>query len=380
MSSSERPYPSLSGIDWRWALPRLALVFAVTRLLAVGVAALAEWTHPATAELLRVDDRPILSSLTLWDGQFYIGIAADGYHADPSYGPDYAFYPGFPVLVRLVSLLTLGDLPLAAVLAANLAFAAALVVLYVLSLHYLSPDRAILSLWFLTLAPGSIALALSYTEALFLLLSAAAFLAAERRHYVWAGVLLALLTLTRVQGILLILPIWWLIVSREGWRPSRAWLPLVIAPALVLAWLAWLWWLTGDPLAPMSAQDFWNPEADVTVAGEGGVDVAEHRMGFADTGVLALWIGSIAFYCFLFVFFRHDRIRPAYWLLSILTVAAVFLSGSLQSAPRYLAMAWPFAWVLANRQSRLGRGLVLAVFVTLHVSLLWLAFTWRVPP
>ena len=380
MSSPEHPPPRLSEIDWRWALPRLALIFAVTRLLAIMVAAAAEWTHPGTAELLRVDDRPILSSLTLWDGQYYIGIADDGYHADPSYGPDYAFYPGFPVLVRLVSLLTFGDLALAAVLAANLAFAAALVVLYVLSLQYLSRERAILSLWFLALAPGSVALALSYTEPLFLLLSAAAFLAAERRHYVWAGVLLALLTLTRVQGILLILPLWWLIVSRQGWRPSRAWLPLCIAPALVLVWLAWLWWLTGDPLAPMSAQDYWNPEADVSVAGESGVDVAEHRMGFAGTGVLALWIGSIAFYSFLFVFFRHDRIRPAYWMLAILTVAAVFLSGSLQSAPRYLAMAWPFAWVLANRHSRLGQGLALVAFAILHVSLLWLAFTWRVPP
>jgi hypothetical protein len=48
--------------------------------------------------------------------------------------------------------------------------------------------------------------------------------------------------------------------------------------------------------------------------------------------------------------------------------------------PRYLAVAWPFDWVLAGRRSRIGRSAVLATFALLHVAALWLAFTWQTPP
>jgi hypothetical protein len=103
-------------------------------------------------------------------------------------------------------------------------------------------------------------------------------------------------------------------------------------------------------------------------------------MGLAPSWIIALWVGSLTFYAFLFVFFRHDRIRPAYWVVAIIGVVTIFLSGRLQSAPRYLAVAWPFDWVLANRTSLAGRSAVLLVFAALQVLLLWLAFTWSVPP
>jgi hypothetical protein len=89
---------------------------------------------------------------------------------------------------------------------------------------------------------------------------------------------------------------------------------------------------------------------------------------------------SIPFYLFLFVFFRHDRIRPAYWLVSLTAFAAVFAGASPFSNARFLAVAWPFSWVLANRRSRIGRGLVLVVFAVGHVVLLWLALAGRVGP
>ena len=80
------------------------------------------------------------------------------------------------------------------------------------------------------------------------------------------------------------------------------------------------------------------------------------------------------------MFFRHDRIRPAYWLVALLALGSIFLAGRLQSAPRYLAVAWPYDWVLAGRASSIGRGVVLAVFAALQVACLWLAFTWQAPP
>ena len=248
-------------IDWRWALPRLAAVFVVTRLLVMLVALGAEASQPVPADIVRVEDRPILASLTLWDGEYYLGIAADGYHADPAYGPDYAFYPGYPATIRALSLVTLGDLGVASVLASNLAFFLALAVLYALSVRYLSRERAILALWFLALAPGAAAFGLSYSDSLFLLLVASAFLAMETRHPWLAGMALALATLTRAPGILLGLPLLALLIARDGWRPTRAWVPLLLAPLALAGWFAWLGWLTGDPLAAISAQAYWEPVA-----------------------------------------------------------------------------------------------------------------------
>ena len=66
--------------------------------------------------------------------------------------------------------------------------------------------------------------------------------------------------------------------------------------------------------------------------------------------------------------------------MAVISLGTEFLSGRLQSAPRYLAVAWPFDWVLASRRSRLGRGVVLVGFVVLQVVLLWLTFTWQAPP
>ncbi len=153
---------------------------------------------------------------------------------------------------------------------------------------------------------------------------------------------------------------------------------------MLLGFYGYLWWLTGDPLAAISAQSYWRTpdpaEAEALVPATATSDEVSLGMGVAPSWIVALWVGSIAFYAFLFVFFRHDRIRPAYWVVAIISLVTVFLSGRLQSAPRYLAVGWPFDWVLANRESRLGRGAVLLVFAVVHVLLLWFAFTWTMPP
>ena len=376
--------PRLSDIDWRWAMPRILLVFLVTRLLVLAVVVAVETTQPAPPEGVRVDERPIIGSLTAWDGSYYVGIAADGYHAEIDDFPDYAFYPGYPIVVRATMLLTGGDAGLAAVVVGNLAFFLALVALYALSVRHLDPARALLSLWFLSLAPGAIAYALSYSDSLLLLLAACAFLAMETRHGWLAGIALALATLTRVPGILLGLPLLMLIIERDGWRPTRAWLPLLLAPLVLVGFYGYLWWLTGDPMAAISAQSYWRApdpaEAEALVPATSTTGEVSLGMGLAPSWIVGLWVGSIAFYVFLFVFFRHDKIRPAYWVVAIISLMTVFLSGRLQSAPRYLAVGWPFDWVLANRESRLGRGAVLLAFAVVHVLLLWFAFTWTMPP
>ena len=375
-------------IDWRWALPRILAVFLVTRLLVLAVAITAETTQPPPPEDVIVDARPILTSLTSWDGRYYTGIAAHGYHADPSYGPDYAFYPGYPIAIRALSLLTLGDIDLAAVLVGNGAFLLLLVALYALSVRYLDRERALLALWFFALAPGAVAYGLAYSESVFVLCLVLAFLALERRHVWLAGIALALATLTRVPGILFGLPLLMLLVSQDGYRPTRRWLPFLLAPAVLLGHYAVLWWVTGDPFAAVSAQAYWHTDPVLDETGalvEGAAPSAafgsEHlALGVAPPWMMLLWLGVLGFHTFLLVYFRPDRIPLPYATVAVLAIATVFISTSWMSSPRFLAVAWPFAWVLANRRSRWGRGAVLAAFALGQVVLLWLAFSWQLAP
>jgi Gpi18-like mannosyltransferase len=376
--------PRLSDIDWRWALPRILLVFVVTRLLVLAVAVAVETTQPAPPEGIRVDERPLLGSLTAWDGRYYLDIVENGYRADADPFPNYAFFPAYPALVRATSVATLGDVGLAAVVVSNLALYAALVTFFALSVRHLTRERAIWSLWFLLLAPGAIGFSMSYTEGLFLLFACGAFLAAETRHPWAAGILLAAATLTRVPGILLALPIVIIYIQRDGLRPSRDWLPLALAPSAMAAFFIHLWDVTGDPLATFRAQDYWRasgPNAvEAVAAGSDHASEATMVIGSAPSWVVGLWVATIAFYAFLFVYFRHDRMPAAYWIVAALGIIGVFASGKLLSAPRYIVASWPFYWVLANRDSSLGRAGVLIIFAAVQVLLLWLAFTWTMPP
>jgi Gpi18-like mannosyltransferase len=141
-------------------------------------------------------------------------------------------------------LLTGGDLALAAVLVSNLAFALALVALYALSVRYLTPERSIGSLWFLSLAPGAIAFSFAYSESLFLLLAVCALLAAELRRPWLVGLALAAAAVSRVPGILLLLPVLAIYVQQRGWRPTREWVPLVLAPLALVAQFVAVWLVT----------------------------------------------------------------------------------------------------------------------------------------
>ena len=64
----------------------------------------------------------------------------------------------------------------------------------------------------------------------------------------------------------------------------------------------------------------------------------------------ALLIATLLFYTFLLVYLRPDRIPPPYLVLALVSLGAVLASLRLQSVARYLAVAWPFAWVLAKRR------------------------------
>lgn len=122
--------------------------------------------------------------------------------------------------------------------------------------------------------------------------------------------------LTRLQGVGLILPLCILMLRQDRWRLR----------------LSQAWGRTGvGSSAP-----------DATVG-------AKFSLYQASLMLTLLWA------VFLVVFVRVDRMRPEYWLIPVVFIAAELSSGSLEAVGRITMLAFPYVWILANRRSLFAR-------------------------
>ena len=369
----------MPALGWRERLSAIALdlrldgglvaLFVASRLI-IGVAAfVAEALIPRNPLLDPGADGPILRSLTSWDGWYYLGIVRDGYQADPVSGAysNIAFPPLYPALVRLLSWPIPGSEGVVAILLSNVAFLVALALLVRLGTPYLGRRRATMAAGLLVIYPFASVFAMAYTESLFLLLMVAAFLAAERGHRAWAGIFLALTVLCRLQGIALILPLLIVMLRQDGWRPRASLGWLLLGPLAGVAFLGYIATVTGAPTAFLDAQQAWGRE------GIGGAP-AGTTIGAMFSPYQGALVAILAASTFLLVFVRVDRLRPEYWLMPVLFIAAELSSGSLEAVGRITMLAFPLVWILANRRSVFARRSWPAVSVGLFAIVAVLQF------
>ncbi len=165
----------------------------------------------AVPVLNRWGDR-LLGVWSRWDGEWFLAIAQNGYRPDNGTS---AFFPLFPLLIKLVNFLLGGNnYLLAGVLVAGGANLACLVLLFELVRRDGGRTLAGRTILYLAAFPTAFFLAAIYTEGLFLAFSLGAFLVARHYRRWWlVGLLVAGASLTRSIGILLLLPLGW-----EWWR------------------------------------------------------------------------------------------------------------------------------------------------------------------
>ncbi len=360
------PGSNLAGLlrhAWSSAPLTILATWAGSRLLVIVVAAVTESFVARNPRLTGGSGGPVLTSLTSWDGWWYLGIARSGYHAAPISGQyhDYAFFPLYPALVRVLSLATPAFDGLIAVLLSNVLFLVALWLLYRLTAEVLDEERALWSCVLLAVFPFSWVFSMAYGESLFLALSLGSLLAAERGRAGWAAILASLAGLTRLPGVLLVVPLALILWRRVRDRRALAWLVLVpLGAALFAVYVAGL---TGSADAIGTAQDAWGR------IGAGAAAAAGQSLGANLDPMLVTFLVTLLGYVFLLVYLRPDRIPLAYAVIPILTLLSVLASGNLQSIGRLGMVAFPFAWILAGRRSRWFRIAWPAVSVVLLAAL-----------
>lgn len=294
---------------WQFAVP-VAMLFCGMLVRYLAYASVVQQPSPAG----------YVATTCIWDCYWYGDIALHGYQAYPEQlnfgGPagiaNWAFFPLYPLFIGLLARLTsLGPAMLGTIVSPLLTLAAAL-----LSWPLFKGDRRAYLLFaaLLLVGPFSFYFSILYSESLFLCLTVLAFVLLSRQNYPGAGVAGALLSATRIVGVLFVFS---MLAEAYGTHRKAGGGPLtfpravrgrpdvifgiLFAPVGMFAFMVLLYRVTGDALAFVHIQRAWdrmlgNPIGYLATAfttpgvpgrDEGLLGVAA-LVGFALSGVLAL--------------------------------------------------------------------------------------------
>jgi hypothetical protein len=259
--------PATVQPTWRRRVGRAGLVYLFSRMCVILGAAIvaaelgadklkqeADFTTAPFADphypngIPSTATRTILDVLTSWDGAWYLKIIRLGYprtvQANVTFNVDdarAAFFPGYPTLVRAVDVALPGGDVLAA-LFVNFVLGFLAVWLTGMIARRLYDDAvAEKAMVLMALFPGSFVLSFAYSEALLITLAAACLLCLLEKRWWWAGVLAALATMTRPNGLALVLAC--AVAAFLAIKRDREWRALVAVLLAPLGWVGFQLWL-----------------------------------------------------------------------------------------------------------------------------------------
>lgn len=302
------------------------------------------------------------------DANWYKDIARLGYEPGPFMTDrqhSWAFFPLWPLTWRAAASLT-GEYPLTGAVLAHLLFLLGLLLLHRTARAFEHDDEdADRAVFYLGIFPASYFFSLPFTESLFLCLTVGSIYAARRERWLVAGLLGALASATRVNGVLL-LPalavLYWQQQRRAGLSLNV--FALLLVPLGLVAYMIYLHGLTGNALAFRDAQVSWNRGS--------GLFWGPLLDYVRDFRVLAVpWNFKLLNFAAALLGFvcTASLARKREWALAVFTLLALVLplsSQSLQGMSRYVMLIFPVFLVLARwgRRRRLDQ-IICAVFLAL---------------
>lgn len=360
-----------------------------------------EWTQtetlPGSQDGKPFLNEPFLNSHVSWDSEYYLAIATAGYEAPTIHrinammGPAstgggfwpfvipenasgtlgvslaYAFFPFYPLLMRLLALPlsllgmnAIATATLAGVLVSSLGALAAMLALYELARDELDEAGSLRAAFYLVIFPSGFFLAQVYTEGLFVGLAFWSLVLIRRGRLGWAALLAVLATFTRAVGVALAVPllIAWL---RSGewheldleWRqiyfkglPWRALGHALLVLAPVLAFLLWRVSYYGLAFSKVEEEFFGRGLLAFGYAFIAWLESFGQLLGDnpqAAAYYLVEWGGIVLGFTACIVWLRRQA--DVAWF-GLLVVFLSFTSGPAQGMHRYVLAAPPvFLWL-----------------------------------
>jgi len=322
-----------------------------------------------------------------WDSAGYLSIVEKGYAYAASSDwtvttSSLAFFPLYPYLIKLFSLLcpaawvSRSVYLLIGVVLSNFLFLGALFIFNKLVQEDFSEETAHRSTLLLFLFPTSFFFSCFYPESLFLFLVVAIFYTAKKQKWVIATILSALLTLTRPQGVLIIVPLAWYYMEKRQWHwrniiPDIGWFALI--PIALMAHFYQLYWLTRDYFTPITAQRVWgrsfqNPFQNWVAL----ISMQQTQIDIIDlTFLLSFLIISV------FILLKFPS--KAYGIYCLCMLALPLATGTYVSTSRHLALIFPVFIMLGDRfKSKHLFDFVTMLFFTLQILFFcgWVNYYW----
>jgi hypothetical protein len=288
----------------------------------------------------------VTSIFTTWDSGYYLAIASSGYpthvviaapgviNATPS--ALVAFFPGFPLLAKALSVVSGLPLTWGAVVLSWIAGAAGALTATALVAGRYGARAGVQAGVLLAVFPGSVVDGLIYADGVAVALAIGSLLAVERRRFLLAGLVGAGAT---ASLSLFLVPL--VAALALAALAARSWRGLV-APVLAAcgggAYLCWLWAVTGSPLTWTRVEHAgWMVHLSLPWS-EG---TAYSAYAFSASGVTLVSVASIAVAATGLVLLVMQRAPLAWLALSVLVIAGVTFDGGAWIAPRFVFDAFP---------------------------------------
>lgn len=245
--------PSDERRAWRLAMVKGAAAYVVSRVMVIagsGIVAAQRGVDANVEGVARPEGAQtfIVQVLDSWDGNWYMEIVRGGYPQEIPPNITYfqvearaAFFPLYPLLVRAFDRVLPGSEVFAGIFVNALLGLLVVLMVGLLARTLFGIKPAERTMILMALFPGSFVLSFAYSEALLILLSAICLYFLYRRQWLFAGVVAALATATRPNGVA-IAAACGLAALIAIWQ-DREWKAL-IAPLLApIGFIAFQWYL-----------------------------------------------------------------------------------------------------------------------------------------
>ena len=366
----------------------------------------APWAHrlPRLAEPFHGVLAHLLNPWAVWDGVWFIKIAANGYAGNDG---SVAFFPLYPLVVRWVAILFHNDLVLAGMTVSLICYFVGIWLLYRLVAREFGDRVAYRTCLYLSIFPTAFFWQAVYSESMFLMLSVACILWSREGRWKLAGVAGLVAALTRSAGFLLIVPMAICYLEQHEWRLRRAdsdAASLLMIPEGLMVWMAYLGLSFGRPLLFAQAQEQWKRSIAVPTyalwkgleAGVQGVrqllsgQTAHEYWPAPDPGAVmplaaanVINLGAMAF-AISFIIYGLRRLPVALAAYAAVTVGYPLLfpaeTSPFMSMPRFILVAFPIFMSLALATDRKPRAhVVVCVIFAIGLILLtakFAIFSW----
>jgi hypothetical protein len=332
-------------------------------------------------------DHPFWDAFARFDSGWYHGIASQGYQYRGVGRNNLAFFPAYPLLMRAGGVALGGrqqDFYFAGIVISWLSFATAMTLLYRLSAIDLPRSAALRAVGYASVFPFAYFFGMVYSESLYLLAIVGAAYALRRQQWLAAASAGALMTATRVTGVMAVPGLAWLAWRETATHPSKRIAALVAvggSVAGIAAFSVFNSTISPSPFTWYDSITYWNyhpggnPFAHVfgllrALLTRPYLFLTTERMAPYDTlnalaALLALGLVPLIW----------KRFNVGYALIVLAALLLPLSSGQFEGLGRYSSVQFPIFLALASFARPTLHYVCFAIFGLLYIACLSLFVT-----